>query len=80
MEFDQEYVMEERIYPVEDDQEEDNLNVQFRIYCDDILFIVRKNNLQDCDHFIDNNNIRIAYVFPLFDVTVPKHMVLEGEH
>lgn len=38
MEFDQEYVMEDIIYPVENDDKEDNLNIQFIIYCDGIVF------------------------------------------
>lgn len=35
--FASEYVMDDRIYPVEDNKKQDNPNLQFRIYCDNIL-------------------------------------------
>lgn len=50
MECDEEYGMEERIFHVEDYQEEYNLNVHISIYCDDIVFnaINVGNHIVDC--------------------------------
>ena len=36
MDFDREYTMDDRIYPIEDNKD-NNLNVQLRIYLSDIL-------------------------------------------